>query len=223
MSHCGDDDGGFDSLIKFLGAVGAGYLGYRIFKHIDDQRRLEAEAIEQARVAAEHAAQVERIKHFAETLLMRAAAVLFIPPPALILTIDTPTAATDGNAIFVNPVWLQILLNTHCNDKLCAYSVVLGIVAHELAHRIYDFNPGSGDHPHTRELRADYVAGQVIRALQVPEAHFAKVLVEISSVETETHPLYSERIRALRRGYEDAIPPPMPGAHPAHEPSPRAT
>lgn len=79
----------------------------------------------------------------------------------------------------------------------CAAGIVIGMIAHELAHAY--LHRGLAGHPHRLELEADWIAGWVLGRAGICPAHFVRVLRELAA--TAAHPSLGYREDVVSRGY----------------------
>lgn len=147
-------------------------------------------------------APVSRLEAYARALLQRAAVRLGRHAPPLVMTTYVDNAASDGFRVLVNPEWMRDILDKHCDDEACQHSVVLGVLAHEMAHHVAGDALSAALHPHAKELRADYLAGQVLAAEGVSANQFACVIHDIARVGTRTHPAGAVRAQTIGAGYQ---------------------
>lgn len=153
------------------------------------------------RSAAE--AEARRLQNFVVRLYLRASRVIGIAPPQLEFTTAVYNAASDGVRILVSPDWLVRLLRQFCALPECSEAIVLGVLAHELAHHIHGDAFASGWERIDRELRADYIAGRVLAKVGVASVDLEQVLIEMSSSCSISHPSGPDRVLAIQAGYAD--------------------
>lgn len=107
------------------------------------------------------------------------------------------TLATDGTTILYNPQFVIRAVRRFCDTPDCAAGIVIGMIAHELAHAY--LHRGLAGHPHRLELEADWIAGWVLGRAGICPAHFVRVLRELAA--TAAHPSPGYREGVVSRGY----------------------
>jgi hypothetical protein len=135
--------------------------------------------------------------------LRRAAALMGIAVPPLMVTSRVPNAASDGRQILVNPTWLSRTMARFCSMPACQDAVILGVMAHELGHHVFGHAADSRRDSHVAELDADRVAGVVLARAGVSTGDFERVLADLGECGTTSHPGAALRVAAIRAGYLD--------------------
>jgi hypothetical protein len=98
----------------------------------------------------------------------RLAAAIGCQAPPVIATTSVANAASDGRRIMINFRWFEELVKRHCRHGSCVTSVAVGVLAHELAHHVHcDACTTQRQHAHVIELRADHVAGALMREVGI--------------------------------------------------------
>jgi len=139
-----------------------------------------------------------------------AARGLGVDAPRLVFSDHVPNAQSDGAVVAINVSWARRVLSTHCRDDVCTDQVLVGVLAHELAHHAYQHARDLRDVVTTQwemwtrhgfELDADRAAGAALARLELGANEFARVLTHLSRRASATHPLGRDRVEAIREGY----------------------
>lgn len=145
------------------------------------------------------------VRDFVVSRVRYAAQVLGIAAPPVVESSDVPNAASDGVRILWNRQWVLRTLSAHCTDGWCQDEVVLGIVAHELAHHHLRHAARGDQDPRQSELDADFYAGFVLAAAGRGTERLEAVLFTQSYWPTPSHPEGHLRVVAIRQGREQAM------------------
>lgn len=141
----------------------------------------------------------------ASTHLAFVCRALGVPAVPLVADDTINNALSDGKVIRVNLGWIKSAIGDVCNaSRECLDGVVLGVVAHEVAHHIggdaYAADQSVAAR-HGRELQADRIAGFVLARAGISPDHFARLLVVLSVNATSTHPQAGPRLAYLVDGH----------------------
>jgi len=170
-------------------------------------RRAAVATIECARREADVAAKRRDVRGFAEKTLTALCLLFNISRPPLHVGDDVDNFASDGSRILVNPRWAIDVLEKHCPHAACNRDVLRWFIAHEVGHHMNGdaFTPpwigAEKVQNHVQELRADYVAGFALAYLNGHVEYLDSVLREHATIESDTHPDFSKRMRAAREGF----------------------
>ncbi|MCB1152429.1 hypothetical protein KDL45_02180 [bacterium] len=122
-------------------------------------------------------------------------------PIKLTRNITVPTAAMvvqlRGARLIYSPTFMDTIM------KIYGPSAPLGVFAHELGH-LLDFRRGNVGWMHNswdRELRADSWAGCALAKLNMPQRDTSGVLQALAQSPTHSHPDWTKRVEALKKGY----------------------
>lgn len=138
--------------------------------------------------------------------LRRAAQIMGVSEvPPLKIRLDVPNAAADDGAVYYNPRWLAARLSELCDDPLCQEALLLGLMAHELAHQQLKHASDTLAHPHGEELDADEWAGTVLARAGVSSHHLERLLSRRGDVPSPTHPVASRRVSRIQWAYRKAL------------------
>jgi hypothetical protein len=140
----------------------------------------------------------------ARNMLESIAAVMGCQVPPLRLSRAVMNAQADGVGVTVNPDWLHTQMTSICSDVRCHHDLLVGILAHELAHLVYgDVHAPPWD-KRAIELRADQFAGMALARLGVSPDAFSTVIGQLSthySDDPTAYPDGADRIDAIESGY----------------------
>jgi hypothetical protein len=140
-----------------------------------------------------------------------AAHALGVAPPRLVFSDRAANAYSDGHVVAINLDWARLLLLHQCSSDRCNEQVLIGVLAHELAHHSYNHSHELRRVVDTRwetwtrhrlELEADRAAGAALARLRLGADEFARVLALLSQRGSPTHPMGPARVQAIREGYQ---------------------
>jgi hypothetical protein len=140
-----------------------------------------------------------------------AAQALGVAPPRLVFSARAANAYSDGHVVAINLAWARQLLLHQCSSDRCNEQVLIGVLAHELAHHHYNHAHELRRVVDTRwetrtrhrfELEADRAAGAALARLGLGADEFARVLALLSQRGSPTHPMGPARVQAIREGYQ---------------------
>ncbi len=116
-----------------------------------------------------------------------------------------------GFTVLCNRGWVEDLLQRYCRSAECRAAILVGILAHEVAHLSFQHvglppdDLASCSPNQLQELRADAVAGWVLARTGFPPDYLTVVLRELSAEPSCTHPTGGLRAQAIAAGFEQAL------------------
>jgi hypothetical protein len=133
--------------------------------------------------------------------LRRAAHLMGVSPVPPLNVRRVPNAAASNSEVSYNDSWLRNQLARHCDDVACQDALLLGLMAHELAHYTLRHASFPHRHAHEKELEADAFAGVVLARAFVSTEQFESVLGDFVREATPTHPAFWLRLQRVRTAY----------------------
>ncbi len=151
-----------------------------------------------------HQAEDALLEGTAQSIVQSIASEMGCIAPRVRVTTKILTAAAIGNEIWVNPQFIENAISSVCPDPDCQYALVVGVLAHELAHIVYGHGLAHPSQKHEIELDADWFGGVACARLGISSEAFEEIIGRLSARHSQGpygYPSAFERCTTIRNAF----------------------